>query len=97
MISTASAAPADRHLECVARVEPAVSAATKAPVVANRSAGAFASALVTAASSDGETWRTMPRCGIGSVKRLAMMACAVGPVYGGSPANISYSTDARLY
>src|SRR2546427_7652179 len=26
-----------------------------------------------------------------------MIACAVGPVYGGSPPNISYSTEARLY
>src|SRR6185295_9291029 len=80
MIAATSAAPAKRHRGCVARVEPAVSAATKAPAVANRSAGAFASALVTAASTAGETRRTVPRCGMGSVKRLAMIACAVGPV-----------------
>ena len=42
----------------------------------------------------GRTVRTegmlAPRC-------LAMIACAVGPVYGGSPASISYTTHARLY
>ena len=30
--------------------------------------------------------------GTGSLSRLAMIACAVGPVNGGSPASISYST-----
>src|SRR2546422_10555269 len=97
MMIKAGAPPANRLWGCVGRVEPAVSAATKAPAVENRSAGAFPSAFVTAASTVDGTCRTVLRCGIGSVSRLAMMAWAVGPVYGGSPASISYNTHARLY
>ena len=48
----------------------------------------------TAAGTFGRTARTL---GGGSVRRLAAIACAVGPVHGASPASISYSTDAREY
>src|SRR2546425_7229271 len=96
MIS-ARAGPKERNGGGIAGAEPTVGAGTKAPAGANRSAGAFASALLTAFSTAGDTWRTVLMCGMGSVKRLAMMACAVGPVYGGSPASISYNTLARLY
>jgi len=58
--------------------------------VANRSAGSFSSAVITAAS----TWRGMVwRCaasGLGlSVTTRATTACAVDPVNGGSPESIS--------
>ena len=72
-------------------------AATNWSAVAYRSAGALANAFVTARSTASGTSRTVRRCGIGSLSRLAMIAWAVGPVYGGSPASISYSTQARLY
>jgi hypothetical protein len=73
----------------VVKLSPARSAAANSPAVAKRSAGTFASARVTAASTPGGTARTLPRCGTGSLNRLAMRACAVGPVNGGSPASIS--------
>ncbi len=55
----------------------------------NRSAGVRASARASTCSSAGGTSRTAPRCGTGSVKRLAITAWGVGPVKGGSPASIS--------
>src|SRR5256886_865685 len=65
--------------------------------VANRSAGALASAFWRACATASETVsRKVRTCGIGSLNRLAMMAWAVGPLYGGSPARISYSTQPRL-
>src|SRR5439155_13815522 len=65
--------------------------------VANRSAGALASAFWRACATASETVsRRVRTCGIGSLNRLAMMAWAVGPLYGGSPASISYSTQPRL-
>jgi hypothetical protein len=88
----------------IRRANPAVfrragrsSAAAKSAVDGNRSAGDLASARVTAASRPAGTSRNVPRWGRGSLSRLAMIACAVGPMYGGSPASISYSTHARLY
>ena len=66
--------------------------------VANRSAGSFASALMTACSTQGGTAsRTERSGGTGSVKHFTMIAWAVGPVNGVRPASISYSTHPRLY
>ena len=54
--------------------------------VANRSAGVRASARATAASTLSGTSGRTTRTGVGTVlNRLAMIACAVGPVNGGSP------------
>ena len=70
------------------------SASENRAAVANRSAGSFESAVTTAASTCGGT---VFRCSVSergsSVITRAMMACAVGPVNGGSPASISYSTQ----
>src|SRR5229473_8178054 len=61
----------------------------------NRSAGTLASAFRTAASTWGGTDSRTCRNGRGrSVTTLAITDCTVGPVYGGSPASISYRTDA---
>ena len=57
-----------------------VSAAANSATLANRSAGARANAWVTAASTPLGTCRSVVSLGIGSLKRLAMIACAVGPV-----------------
>ena len=63
--------------------------------VANRSAGTGARAFRIASSTAGGTvGRAARTLGGGSVSRLAMIAWAVGPVNGASPASISYSTDA---
>jgi hypothetical protein len=60
---------------------------------ANRSAGSLASAVVTARSTAigtvSRTWRSATG---DVVSTRATIACAVGPVNGGSPANISYVT-----
>ena len=70
------------------------SAALKAPAVANRSAGSFSSAVSTASSTCGGTRSLRAASGAGrSVITFATMAWAVGPVNGGSPASISYSTQ----
>ena len=66
------------------------SAATNSSVVANRSAGTLASATSIARSTAGDTVsRTVRSGGTGELSRLAMIAWAVGPVNGGSPASIS--------
>ncbi len=58
--------------------------------VENRSAGTSASARWSAKSAaSGTLGRPRRTLGTGSLKRLATMACAVGPVYGASPASIS--------
>ena len=44
----------------------------------------------TASGTLGRAFRTLST---GSVNRFMMMTCAVGPVYGGSPASSSYSTQ----
>ena len=74
-----------------------LSAAANSPTLAKRSAGVRARARVTAISTPAGTARSVVSFGSGSLNRLAMIACAVGPVYGGSPASISYTTHARLY
>ena len=58
--------------------------------IRRRSASTVVSARSTGAGTVSRTVRTD---GTGFVIRLAMIACAVGPVYGGSPASISYSTQ----
>jgi len=67
-------------------------------MVANRSAGTFASALSTAASIAIGTDGRAVRIGAGSsIERRASTAWTVGPSNGGLPASISYNTHARLY
>jgi hypothetical protein len=76
---------------------PSRSAAAIAPAPGNRSAGTAASARSTMRSIAGGTAR--PVCegaGAVAVKRLAMMAAAVGPVNGGSPQRVSNRTQPRL-
>ena len=76
---------------------PACSAWPSSRTVWNRSAGTGASAFRMAWSSPAGTLpRTTRRLGGGSLNRLTMIAWAVGPVNGGSPASISYTTAARL-
>ena len=61
-----------------------------APAVGNRSAGTRASARAASASTArGTLSRIVVIVRGASVSRRAMMACAVGPVNGGSPASIS--------
>ena len=75
-----------------------VSASANAAAEANRSAGTVASALSRACSTPpGTVARRRRTPGAGPARRLAITACAVGPVYGGSPANSSYKTHPRLY
>ena len=70
------------------------SAAAKSAAVLNRSAAVRASALLSAASTPGGTVsRTTEIRGNGSLSFFARIACGVGPVYGVSPLNISYSTQ----
>ena len=59
----------------------ACSAALNSSALANRSAGVLASTRTSVASSAGGTVsRRVETRGTGSRKRLAMIACAVGPV-----------------
>ncbi len=79
------------------RVGPAVTqgwiARANSAALPNRSAGTGASARRIAwSNSSGTLGRPRRTLGTGSVKRLPITACAVGPVKGGSPASISYST-----
>ena len=61
-----------------------------APALANRSAGSFASAVSVTRSSAAGTVRRSWLGGRGSSDiTFATMACAVGPVKGGSPTSIS--------
>ena len=73
------------------RAEAAVSSArTKSPAVEKRSAGVLARAFSTARSIASGTVSRTTRKRVGrSVRSLAIMACAVAPVTGGSPAIIS--------
>ena len=67
--------------------------ARSSPADANRSAGTRASAFRTARSTDsGTAGRYCRTLGASLESRRAAIACAVGPVNGGSPASISYST-----
>ena len=74
-----------------------LSAATNSAAPSNRSAGAFASARVTACSSHwGTVSRNVRTRGRGSSTCRARIACADHPVKGGPPASISNSTQPRL-
>ncbi len=76
-----------------AEVAPRVSASANWPAVAKRSAGSLDSARNTAVSIGGDTVSRSSASRRGrAVMIFAMMACAVGPVNGGSPASISYNT-----
>jgi len=76
----------------------AFNADTKASTVAKRSLGDFDSTVISADSTAGGTVsRSVETRGTGSRKRFAMIACAVAPVYGGSPASISYNTQPSAY
>ena len=69
------------------------SASANAFAESKRSAGNFSSAQCTAAATFTGTFRRMTVSGCGSyVISRAMIACAVVPVNGGSPASISYVT-----
>ena len=69
------------------------SAAASSRAVDGRSAGSFESACAIAASTCGGTESRARESGVGySVITFATIACAVGPVNGGSPASISYVT-----
>ena len=73
----------------------AVSAAANAAAVANRSAGSFCQRgqhRVLDVRRDASRAAAMSGAGF-SVITLATIACAVGPVNGGSPASISYATQ----
>ena len=65
-------------------------AAANSAALANRSAGSFSSAVRTASSTASGTRSRCRWSGTGfSVITLAMIACAVLPVNGGSPVSIS--------
>ena len=77
---------------------PGFNARANCAAVANRSAGALASALTIAASTSGGTVGRTMLTRVGASRNFrAKIASAVAPVYGGSPTNISYSTQPRLY
>jgi hypothetical protein len=70
--------------------QPRPSAREKSATDANRSAGTFDNAFAMAASTlSGTVERTVRTCIAGSVSSLAMTACTVLPVMGGSPTSIS--------
>jgi len=71
-------------------------ASTNAPAVAKRSTGVLASARDSTSSTASGTSRVIRTLGTGETNRLAITACAVAPVKGGSPVSISYSTQPRL-
>jgi hypothetical protein len=61
--------------------------------VANRSAATGASARwIACSTASGTLGRARRTRGTSPLSRRAITACAVGPVNGGSPASISYST-----
>ncbi len=64
----------------------------------NRSAGALASARMTARTTlTGASGRTVPSGGTESARWRAITACGVAAVNGGRPASISYSTHPSEY
>ena len=74
------------------------SACAKSAEVSNRSDGSVAIALLSARSTLSGMLLFTERIGVtDSVNRFARIACAVGPVNGRCPDNISYTTHARLY
>lgn len=78
-------ADAERNLPC--------NASANSRAEAKRSAGNFSSAFATApATCAGTDFRCAVSSFGTSVMTLATIACALGPVNGGSPINISYVT-----
>lgn len=76
----------------------ATSAAAKSAMVGKRSAGSLASARARARSIAGGTFGRRRPMGAGaSIACRAMVARAPVPANGGSPASISYRTQAMLY
>ncbi len=95
--ATVDAGGASRRRCAVVLLPDSSSARANSAAVANRSAGALASARATAWDTPSGTVSRTSRSGRGvSMSRRAMIACAVGAVNGGSPASISYSTMPRL-
>ena len=81
--------PADRPPVRLSVRRPS-SAAANSAALANRSAGSFSSAVSTASSTASGTRSRRATSPAGfSVITLATIACAVGPVNGGSPISIS--------
>ena len=80
------------------RCASSASAREKSPQLANRSAGALASARCTAASTPALTAARAVRMlrGVSVISR-AMITCAVAPVCGGSPLSISYVIAPSAY
>ena len=75
-----------------------LSASANNAVVGYRSAGSFDSARrIAASTASGIVLRTIDGGETMSRECRASTACAVGPVKGGSPTSISYTTHARLY
>src|SRR5439155_18996285 len=78
--------------------EGAFNASANSTAVGNRSAGVFDSARRIASSvASGIVSRTIDGGDTMSREWRAITARAVGPVNGGSPTSISYTTHARLY
>ena len=76
----------------------ATSASANSVIVGNRSAGSLASARASARSMAAGTLGRRAPIGAGaSIAWRAIVARAPVPANGGSPASISYSTQARLY
>jgi hypothetical protein len=74
----------------IAPVTPDWSARANSAAVGGRSAARGASARwIACSTASGTLGRAFRTLGTGSVNRFMMMAGAVGPVYGGSPASIS--------
>jgi len=73
-------------------------ASTNAAIPLNRSAGALARARVSAAATGFGTsgWKSVIRGGA-TVRCRSSTLSVVGPVNGGCPASISYSTHASAY
>ncbi len=102
--STPMAAGAAAADSLLARCDPVIaarpmsrSASANSAAVGYRSTGVRASARVTAASTASGTSRVVRTLGIGDTNRLAMMACGVMPVKGGSPVSISNRTQPSEY
>ena len=90
------AAPADEAARRPSLSSPRPHSATaNSAAVSNRSAGWRASArLTTASTAGGRPGRTIASDGGRSTRRRAMMARGFGPVKGGEPLSISYTTTA---
>jgi hypothetical protein len=88
--ASASKAAGDTRRRRSAGVAAGPSACANAAAVGKRSAGLLARARARADRTCGGTpSRSTPTSGAGVAKRLAMTACGVAPVKGGSPASIS--------